>query len=147
MPQEHRAQFQFGIASLMLVMTLVAVLFGVGAMAPGLGIALGVLAAPALIRTSVVAARAGARGEPMAPSRKIDLFVASLFVVGVVAVAAGAAFVVTCFPLGFAAFGLQSMPLVILAWLVGIAAGVAVAVLLLRFFWRRKRPRPPMQNP
>jgi len=140
MPQEHRAQFQFSIASLMLIMTLTAVLLGVGVMAPGMGIALAVLAAPALVRTSIVAARSRARGEPMTPFRKIHLFVTSLVVVGIIAVAAGTAFVVTCFPLGFAFFETRSALLFFLPWLVGIAAGLAVAVPMFWFFWLRKRP-------
>jgi hypothetical protein len=136
MLQEHRTQFQFSLASLMLIVTLTAVLLGVGGMAPGLGIALAVLASPALVRTSVVAALSRARGKPMSVGAKVALFVVSLIVAVVIAIAAGAAFFVSCLAGAVAAPGGGSL---IVGMTCGLLGALSVAGLLLWAFWLRKR--------
>ncbi len=56
--QQH-ATFQFGLSSIMLIITLAAVLLGVYEMAPGIGIALAIVAIPALIPTCIISMRKG----------------------------------------------------------------------------------------
>ena len=148
-PYERRAQFQFSLASLMLVMTLTAVVLGVGVMAPGLGIALAVLAAPALVRTSIVAARSRAHGQPLSVEAKVALFAGSLVVVGIIVVAAAAAFYATCFAGFWGGAGVSllwaddDVGTIIWGLATGILLGSLVAIFvayrLVRVFWLRKR--------
>ncbi len=93
---EQRATFQFGISSIMLIITLAAVILGVWQMAPGIGIALAVVAIPALIPTCIISMKKGARGRPLTPSEKFGVFAALAGVVMIVIIASGIAFFVTC---------------------------------------------------
>ena len=131
---QERVRFQFGISSLLLLMTLTAVLFGLFSMAPGLGIAAMIVAVPALVPTSIIAMRKGSRGRPMTALQRIGVFAAWVGLAMVVLVAAGIAFFITCL-VGFAASGanLQNPgPGLILG---GIAA-LVVAVLMFILFMR-----------
>lgn len=67
--------FQYGLSSLFLITTLGAILCSIFVMAPGLGIAVAILATPALIWTIVAAERRGRHGEPMSAGRKTATFV------------------------------------------------------------------------
>ena len=93
---QERVRFQFGISSLLLLMTLTAVFFGLFSMAPGLGIAAMIVAVPALVPTSIIAMRKGSRGRPMTALQRIGVFAAWVGLVVVVLVAAGIAFFITC---------------------------------------------------
>jgi len=138
---EHRAVFQFSLASMMLIVTLCSVLLGVFRIAFGLGIVLAILVTPALVRTCMIAARSRAGGRPMSVGRKVSFFAGTLGLLAVIAVAVPAAFVATCFPIGLAgALGTGLQFLLILAWPVGIAAGGLVLYVLFRLF-RRLWPR------
>ena len=57
--QSRRAtvHFQFGLASLMLTITLISVCLGVASLSPPLGIGLIILATPAFLRTAIAARR------------------------------------------------------------------------------------------
>jgi len=94
---EPRARFQFGLASILLVITLCAVLLAIGRMSPGIAIVLAILATPALVRTALAASRSRARGEPMSVEAKAALFASTVGILLAVGVAAGVAFFVTCF--------------------------------------------------
>jgi hypothetical protein len=139
---EHRATFQFGISSIMLIITLAAVILGVWQMAPGIGIALAIVAIMALIPTCIISMQKGARGRPMTPSEKISLFMVWLGLAAVVLIAAGIAFVITCYPLGLVhAMSPMSINPWINPWIVGAIAGLFAAVPLSVFFWRKFRRR------
>lgn len=85
------------IVSLILVLGLIVVLVSLMFAAPGLGILLSLIAAPALIRTAVVVGRRNrTRGEDMTASEKSALFMASFAGVFLAAIASAAAFGVTC---------------------------------------------------
>jgi hypothetical protein len=133
------AAARFSLASLMLVVTLAAVLFGVIAMRPGIGIALAVLSLPALVRTVGIQVRRREAGAPLAPLDRAMAFLASLAVATVIAVAAGASFVAICFPVGLAAFGTDSAPLAVVGWILGIVAGLVVGFFLARWLWPATR--------
>lgn len=73
--------------------------------------------------------------------------------VGTVALASVIAFVVTCFPLGFAAFGVAdggrwwSGFVLAMPWLIGLACGIGTGVASYRLFFRsRHRELPPPTN-
>ena len=139
-PAERRAPIQFSLASLMLLITLWAVVLGVFSISPGVGIGLMILATPAVIRTVILASRGRTGGRPMPVGAKVWVFTGTLGLLAIIAVAVSAAFVVTCFPLGLAAFGSGSELIMLLAWVVGIAAGLLVFYGLFRWF-RRLWPR------
>ncbi len=138
--------FQFGLSSLLLITTLAAVVMSVSVMVPGLGIALAVISAPALIRTYVVVRNSREEGGVASIQEKIVLFLVCLCVSGLIALATGAAFFVTCF-VGFwgssavAGGGLGSLGLgFLVGGLLGMAAGVTVFILLFRL-WFKRSPR------
>ena len=129
-------RFQFGLSSILLFVTLFAILCSIIKMSPGLGIPLAILAAPALLRTCVVALRQSARGKSMSAGEKTQLFVLSIFMVFLVAVAAIIAFCVAAaaicafaVPMGPGS-GNQTLVMVL-----GIAAGLAVGVLVAWSLW------------
>ena len=146
---ERRPVFQFGLASLLLFTTLVAVLLSAFTTFPGLGIALTILAVPALARTCFVAIRTRDRGQPMPVMTKIHVFLVTLGVATLIAVAVGATFYGTCwagFFGGVAANNALGNPgggysgIVWGLWtgvILGIIAGLVVAFFLIRFCWRR----------
>lgn len=139
-PRRDHAPIQFSLGSMMLLVTLAAVVLGAAAIAPGLGIGLAILAAPALIRTAVVASRQRSAGHPLDLRTKAWIFVGTLGILTVIVTATAAAFVATCFPIGAAAFGADSMGLMGLAWLVGISVAIFSLYVLFRAF-RRVWPR------
>jgi len=140
---------QFGIASMMLTVTLVAVCLGVGVMAPGLGVALAVLVTPALIRTAIgVERHKEVSGRTMDVGQKIAAFAGSLGVVTMIGTAAGAAFFATCWAgffggtaIGQAAGARDYDPL---AWGfftgigLGVIAGIFAAYFVIRWLWPHK---------
>jgi hypothetical protein len=72
------ARATFSLTTLFLLTTLIAVCFGLFAIAPGLGILLAIAAVPAFLRTTLVAYRRGQLGRDISPARKIALFAGSL---------------------------------------------------------------------
>jgi hypothetical protein len=127
----------FTLTSLFLLMTLIAVGMGLFVIAPGLGILLGMAAAPALIRTALVAHRRDQLGRETSPARKIALFVASVAVTVlmgiVVIVGAIGSFCIVCLTAGTEA----AIPV---AGIIGIAVATGVVALfavLIRARYRR----------
>ena len=88
----------------MLAIALLAVLIGTFRLAPGAGVVLAILVAPAYLRTCIVALRRKAGGQPMSAGAKLGVFGSTLGIavaiavclVGLVGVAAVAAFFVIC---------------------------------------------------
>ena len=95
-PAERRAGYQFSLASLLIVMALAAVILSIGVVLPGLGIALALLVAPALVLTNITAMRSLAKGHPLSRSDKLSLFAAALGAILLTLIATGIAFFATC---------------------------------------------------
>ena len=91
-----RTPFQFGLSSMLLITTLVAVIMSVSVMVPGIGIALAIVSVPALLRTYVLVRRKRENGETVTNQDKALLFVLCLGIALLIAIAAGAAFFVPC---------------------------------------------------
>ena len=125
-----RAGCQFSLASLMLFMTLVAIICGIISMNPGVGAVLAFLSLPALVRTCTVAARMRTGGQPVSAVGKVGLFLLNLAMVAIVIAAAGAAFyftfMATC-AAGAHGAGLGILPFAII---LGLGAALLVAVVL-----------------
>ena len=110
--------YSFGLSSLLLSMTLIAICLGLFAVAPGLGILMAVCALPAFIRTWMVVQRRKQQGRPVAPEAKIGLYLGSFGVTLIVAVvtivaALGAcivALVISCFAVLSSSSGMNSSP-------------------------------------
>ena len=104
-PIEPTGRFQYGISTLLLVITLVAILCSIIKMNPGLGIVVAILVIPALLRTCISAARSRAHGQPISSGEKAGVFATTTLMSIVVMVAAGIAafftffvtFFITCF--------------------------------------------------
>ena len=131
----------FGLATLMLVVTLISVVMGLTALAPGLGILLIVLLTPAMVRTFGIVGRQKAKGRQVAAAHKIGTLFASLAVVTVIGSASVGAFLVTCFPIGLAAYGGKAgdnEARIFLAFIVGFGAAGIVGVFLIHKLWRTK---------
>ena len=96
LPPEPSQHFTFSLSTLMLAMTLCAVLSGLCATAPGLGIPLAILAVPAWIRAARVI-RLDPWSRPNASlGKKVEAFMASLGFALLVCLAAGAAGFAAC---------------------------------------------------
>lgn len=87
----------FSLASLMLFVTLVAIVCGMISVVPGVGIALALILLPVLAHTIILAHRERELGHVLRPGEKIILFFGSLGLVLVAGVAAAIAFGITCF--------------------------------------------------
>ena len=72
------AGFNFSIASLLLLTTLIAIFLALFAAAPGLGVFLAVLSIPPFVRTLMVVNRRKAMGQQVSGGRKAGLFLGSL---------------------------------------------------------------------
>ena len=95
-PARRRSATQFTLASLMLIVTLTAVLMGIWRMYPGVGIALSVFALPALVRTWVVSLRTEEPGESSSTWDRIRVFLLSMAGFAVVIPVAGMVLVMAC---------------------------------------------------
>jgi hypothetical protein len=146
----------FSLSTLMLIVTLVAVTLGIAGLEPVLGnsglailaaIVFAMVAAPAMLRTSLASARQRRAGQPMTFPQKLLVLAGSLGVMIATGVAACVAFCATCFGtlFGSAAFGAkgydpQAWGLLLGAPL-GILLAIVVIVLMLRWLWPRRKPR------
>jgi hypothetical protein len=126
---------QFSLASLFLVMTLVAVCLGVFMLAPGLGILLAVVATPALVRTTITTSYYKQAGAPLTTAWKIKAFLVSLFIMLAVGVATFVAFQVVCWTGALLTQGRNSWPNVIVGCFVGLLVAVPVMIWLLVWSW------------
>lgn len=84
-------RFSFSLSTLLLLVTLASVCFGLLVVAPGLGVPMCVLLVPVLVRTAMVVRRREAVGRPVSRAEKISLVVSSLGVASVLAVVVSAA--------------------------------------------------------
>ena len=96
-PAEPTGHFQYGISSLLLVITLFAILCSITKMNPGLGIMAAILAVPALLWTTFAAVRRRDHGDPMSSGEKAGVFLLTVFAVFGVIIAVIGAFAVAFF--------------------------------------------------
>ena len=142
LPPEH---FTYSLSTLMLAMTLVAVLSGLCAIAPGLGIPLAILAVPAWIRAARVMRLKQSRPDANSPmGTKIEAFMASLGFALLVCLAAGAAGFAACTGIVLVgAAGSQGYDALAIAFPIGIVVGSILAlyifVMLSMKFWPRRK--------
>lgn len=135
------------IASVVLIGGLMIVLASLMIVAPGLGILLSIVVAPALIRTAVVVGRRRrVENRDVSVSEKSALFMASfagvLVAAGAAAVAFGVTCVATCFgvmAVGGASGGGRALDTLFIAALVmSCVIGLGMGGFTLYWLWRRK---------
>jgi hypothetical protein len=124
--------------TIMLVIALIAVCLGVLHESQGLGILLIVVAAPALLRTFMGAARQKARGTPMGWDQKLVTFAASVGIVSAIGLSASIAFVAVCFPVGLLSAAAGGWAGVVVAVLAGLVTGGIVLISVGRSLWPEK---------
>src|SRR5688572_23644781 len=83
---------QFSLATILLVITLIAVCLGVFRASPGFGLAMIAFSVPALIRTFVAGAQHKRAGQRLTVGDKLTAFAASMGIMVLVAIAAVIAF-------------------------------------------------------
>ncbi len=102
------APFQFGLSSLLLITTLVAVILSISVMVPGIGICLAIVSVPALVRTYVVVRGQRATRAKWCPIRTRRCFSwRASCTATLIAVATAAAFFVTCLRRSFRWLGMN----------------------------------------
>jgi hypothetical protein len=147
---EHRPETRptFGLSTLFLVITVVAVCLGAFVAAPGLGILLAVIAVPAFVRTSAAtSAQEQSAGRPVDVPDKVGLFLGSIGVVLLIGLAGFGAFFAACWAScaalsvtgAFRGGGGDAA----LVWINLFAGGIALALVvwLLRKTWPRRHRR------
>lgn len=85
----REGRFQFSLASLMLLITLAAVCLGVFAYWPGVGVSLGLIALPALIRTAILASYRRQEENPLSGQEWVVSYVYSVWIVWLTWAASG----------------------------------------------------------
>jgi hypothetical protein len=130
-PPLHGHPTSFSLQSVMLVVTLAALVLGSFSIAPGLGIFLGIVSVPAIIRTAIMVRRRESQGVAADAKGKAAMFAASLAVVVVAGVAASIAFGIVCTTSGLVALGTSSMD----SWIIAIPFLLGGGVGLYAF-WR-----------
>ena len=135
---DSESPLQFSLASLLLVVTLVAVSLGAFWVAPGLGVFLVVLGVPALIRTMVAGNRQKRVGGTYSIGQKIGVFLVSLLIMWAVWMSASIAFAVVC-TIGFAPIAMANGDMNA-ALLVGVLGGFVSAIALATWLLRVTAP-------
>lgn len=131
---------QFSLATIFLVITLIAVCLGTFHIAPGLGVLVMIVAGPAMIRACVVGIKEKRAGHPLSIGEKLVAFFASTAIVILVGVAGFIAFQIACWGACAAVAGIQNKGGDVAVWsgvIIGAAAGIGVIGWL---FWLT-RPR------
>jgi hypothetical protein len=95
--RQQASQSTFGLSTLFLVITVIAVCLGVFVAAPGLGILLAVIAVPAFVRTSAAtSAQEQSAGRPVDVPDKVGLFLGSIGIMLLIGLAGFGAFFAAC---------------------------------------------------
>lgn len=146
-PSVESEPFQYSLSTLMLAMTLIALLTGLCVSFPGLGVPLAVLAIPAWVRTSrALQVEPPDFGSRTSLGNKLDKFFVSMAAMTFVVIAMGIGFFVTCGGVGLVSavvLGDSYMRgiAIVLAMLGGFAGGSLAGLWVLRLTWpKRKRP-------
>ena len=132
-----RRPFQYGLSSILLVITFAAILCSLIKMNPGLGILVAILTTPAMLRTVLVAFRQRQSGEPMTGGDKANIFFLTMAMSLGVIVAACGAFCVTFFlTCATSLVGKSKGDPFVMSFAVGGIAAIIVAVFISLVFWR-----------
>jgi hypothetical protein len=132
-PESPVSQRGFSLASLMMLVTLVAVVFGMFSIAPGAGLLTVIALVPAGFRYAYEMRRLKSSGAATTLNQKIVVFVASLAMVVIAGVAAAIAFCAVCFGGVFAGDALappEQYEYLIGGALIGITVGTALGLWL-----------------
>ena len=133
-----KAPFQFGLSTMLVTTTIVAVLMSICVMLPPLGIALFVLSLPAAIRSYVLVLRYRMAGYPIAATQQALLFFSCLSIAWLILVATAFAFA-----LAFVVATIVFLPFGLAAGLIGGAiGGLTVLVILMRRWFKTPATRP-----
>ena len=122
------------------VVTVICVSLAIGVLLPGVGVVLGLVFVPAVIRAAAAIRRKEEAGLLKDRSSQV---VAAVFVSAgitfVVWLASAVAFTIVCFPLGWLSFGIETGGGIgmILGFVLGGLAGLAVFYWFMRRFWPR----------
>ncbi len=73
-PLETRGRFQFGLSTLMLIVTLFAIICSISVMAPGLGVVVGIVSLFGILGAVRRSHAAEARGVPFSQTQKVGAF-------------------------------------------------------------------------
>jgi hypothetical protein len=130
-PPLHGHPASFSLQSVMLVVTLAALVLGSFSIAPGLGIFLAIVSVPALIRTAIMVRRSESHGVAADAKSRAITFAASLAVVAVAGVAASIAFGIVCTTSGLVALGTTNID----SWIIAVPLLLGGSVGLY-VFWR-----------
>jgi hypothetical protein len=128
-----RGVASFSLSTLMMFVTLVAVVCGVFSIAPGVGAALALVLMPVLTHMVIAARREEAMGYTLRPGERFILFFGSLGLVVVAGVAASITFGISCFAGFFAgaaagdAFGAKGYDGIAWGAFVGMGLGAIAA--------------------
>ena len=126
----------FSLESILLVVTLVAVILGVSAWAPGPGITLAVVSTPALLRAVGIRIRKKARGESMTAAEKFWAFTSSIGVVLTILFSWVTTFLVVCLSTGVVASSLDPVGLKTIVLIMGFGLSLFVCYRAGRWLWR-----------
>ena len=131
----------FSLASLMVAVTLIGVLLGIGVADPVLGVLVALCAAPAWWRTTRMLPSRRARSRAANPALTLLMFAGSLSLAALIGLLVLSTFFLFAMSLfGLAATWLNYEAAFLLGTLCGLAAAVFVAVPLHRGLWRRGMP-------
>jgi hypothetical protein len=140
--EERKSAGQFSLATVFLIITLIAVCLGSLRLAPGLGVLLIIVATPALIRTCVVGIREKQAGHVLSLGEKVVAFLASSAIIVLVGVAGFIAFQIACWGSCAMVAGIQQKEGEN-AFLVGLGtggiAGIGTIIWLVWKTWPRKK--------
>jgi hypothetical protein len=147
--RDERGAHTFTLSSLFLWITLISVFLGVTVAAPGLGILLAIFSVPALVRASAAQARVEASGKRASAFDWLGMFLSSLGVLALIAIAGIAAFLTACWVSCAAVAGLSGSDkygfpaggeaLLFAAWTAGGVLAIGLVAWLLWKTWPRKR--------
>lgn len=141
-PAAPRGPIQFSLGSILLVITLFAVCLGVFRISYVLGVVLVALATPALVRTVLVSSADKRHGQRPTMTDKFNTFIASVGVVILAGMAGIAACFAACLPLSAVASAPDNpkvtIPLLMVATIVGIGVGLWATVRVFRHFAPRR---------
>jgi hypothetical protein len=137
-PAEHKRSGEtFGLSTLFMFITLVAVCLGVAMTAPGLGIFLAIVCVPAFIRAGARVTRYEASGQRTDPFDRFSFFLGSLGMILLIGLAGCAAFFAACLAACPVVLGTNNERLIVPFLILASIAALAVIVWLLRRTWPR----------
>ena len=139
---ERKTAGQFSLATVFLIITLIAVCLGTLRLAPGVGVLLMIVAAPALIRTCIVGVREKRGGHSLSIGEKLIAFLASSAIIILVGVAGFIAFQIACWGSCAAVAGIQqkeSENAMLIGIGAGCFAGLGTIIWLIWKTWPRRK--------